>query len=185
MHPLMAVILPNSYSWKSNAPVRDHERYTLGVNRGRMQRFSRRTARDWEGISTTVFACLERHSLRVCERRRALLDLRLKRYWYVDFVCEGLSASPREGECCLVCLYHGGRKWFAEHEIQYADRLRRLGRQTYGANVRVMCIKVWGRGWCNASTWESSAESAETDVCDLMVVPRDWSPGGIAGAPAV
>ena len=167
MHPLMAEITPNSHSWKSNVQVRDHDRYTIGVNRGRMQRFMQRSALDWELISSTVWAWLDRHELRVCERRRALLDLRLKRFWYVDFVCE-TTRDAGDGECCLVCLFHGGRKEFAVHEIKYADRLRRLGRQTYGANVRVLCVKVWGRGWQNASTWESGAEA-------------EVSTGGIAG----
>lgn len=175
MHPLMAEIRTTNHSWRSNVRVRDHERYTIGVNRGRLRRLLQRSALDWVLISNTFWAWLDSHDLRICERRRALLDLRLKRFWYVDFVCETTRGSEA-GECCLVCLYHGGRKEFAMHEVQYADRLRRLGRQTYGADVRVMCVKVWGRGWLNASTWESGAEAGAAPVS---------SPGGISGTPAV
>lgn len=153
MHPLMVEIVAHDLSWRSNTPVRDHARYEIGVNKGRMQRFMRRTAVDWDRISDTLGEWLVRRGLRVSERRRALLDLRTKRFWHVDFVCETNS-----GECCLVCLFHGGRNRFAMHEVQYAERLRRLAWQTYRTNVRVLGVKIRGKDWSSTSTWEAGAE---------------------------
>lgn len=153
MHPLMVEIIPRDLSWRSNVPVRDHARYEIGVNRGRMERFMRHSQADWDKIYATLYEWLHRRELRVCEQRRALLDVRLKRYWHVDYVCESAS-----GECYIVCMFHGGRQRFAVHEVQYADRIRRLAWQTYRATVRVMCVKIWGRDWSSTSTWEAGAE---------------------------
>ncbi len=151
MHPLMVEILPFELNWRANTTIPRHERYTIGMIRARNQIPGRMHIRDYERISDSVNGWLARQGVSVCETRRALLDIKTKRYWSVDFICE------LEGRCCLVCLFHGGRQAFTKHEMQYAERLMRLAKQTYLADVRVVAVKVWGRD-AQTSTWEIGSE---------------------------
>lgn len=147
MHPLMVEILPFELDWRANTVIPRHDRYSIGVSRGRQLRLGRNNAQDYGRISDSVNAWFAQMGVGICVTKRALLDTKLKRYWSVDFVCE------IEGQCCLVCLFHGGRKTFAKHEIVYAERLMRIAKQNYFANVKVIAIKVWGRVG-QMSTWE-------------------------------
>jgi hypothetical protein len=141
MHPLMARAAEEEARWSANAPAVRLERFRAGFNRGRVQRDRRSGAEGWARIVGAVEGWFDRHAESVGPYafRRGLVDLKRRRIWSVDIVCE------LDGACCLVCLFHGGRERFAKHEVEYARRMHRVALGTYGAAVRVVCLKVWGR----------------------------------------
>ena len=149
LHPLMAKAALRGTLWASNAPVRHLDRFKAVFNRGRVERDVLNDLDQWSGILGAVAEWFDRRSeeLGPYVFQRGLLDLRRRLIYSVDIVCE------LGGECCLVCLFHGGRERFAKHEVEYARRLRRVAIGTYGAAVRVICIKVWGRRF-QTSEWE-------------------------------
>ena len=159
MHPLMARAVFNGARWASNAPVRDLERFKAVFNRGRVQRDRRNGAETWALVLQSVEAWFTQHAETVgtYEFQRGLLDLKRKRVYSVDIVCE------LGGECCLVCMFHGGREAFAGHEVEYARQVRRVALETYGASVLVVCLKVWGKRR-ELSTWEFEPENAAAAV---------------------
>ena len=141
MHPLMARAAEEEARWSANAPAVRLERFRAGFNRGRVQRDRRSGAEGWARIVGAVEGWFDRQAESVGPYafRRGLVDLKRRRIWSVDIVCE------LDGACCLVCLFHGGRERFAKHEVEYARRMHRVALGTYGAAVRVVCLKVWGR----------------------------------------
>ena len=142
MHPYMARAVPRERRWACSAPVRQLERFKSVFNRGRVQRDARNDSEQWARILGAVERWFDQlgEPVGAYEFQRGLVDLRRRRVWSVDIVLE------LGGECCLVCFFHGGRSRFAKHEAEYARRLSALARETYGASVRVICLKVWGRG---------------------------------------
>jgi hypothetical protein len=51
-----------------------------------------------------------------------------------------------KGRCTLVTLSCSPRRVWTEGELAYAQRLKRLARATYGADVRVVAVKVYAKG---------------------------------------
>jgi len=151
LHPLMARAVFRGARWASNAPVRHLNRFRAVFNRGRVERDSLSDTDRWSLILAAVDSWFGQQDLGLFVLQRGLLDLKRRRIYSVDIVCE------LGGQCCLVCLFHGGREKFAKHEVEYARRLRRVAMGTYGAAVRVICLKVWGQG-CQVSEWEVEAE---------------------------
>ena len=151
MHPLLARAAEAEARWSANAPAVRLDRFRAGFNRGRVERDRRNGPEAWARIIGAVEGWFDSQPELVgpYEFRRGLVDMKRRRVWSVDIVCE------LDGACCLVCLFHGGRERFAKHEVEYARRMRRVALGTYGAAVRVVCLKVWRSGAAPCvSVWE-------------------------------
>jgi hypothetical protein len=127
MHPHMARV--EGWEWDCPARVRGRQGYRLGARRGAPITHPEQLGR-WLG----------RRGVRVLEEGRGLLDTKGQRVWRVDLVCE------MGGRCTLVALSCSPRRVWAASELAYARRLKALARATYGAEVRVMAVKVYGGG---------------------------------------
>ena len=113
LHPMMARAVFRGALWASNAPVRHLDRFKAVFNRGRVERDVLNDMDRWSGIMGAVAEWFERRAVDLGPYvfQRGLLDLRRRLVYSVDIVCE------LDGECCLVCLFHGGRERFAQHEV--------------------------------------------------------------------
>ena len=131
MHPHMARV--SGWEWECPARVRGRQGYRLGAYRSTPAACTEQLGR-W----------MERRGVRVLEEGRGLLDTKGQRVWRVDFVCE------MRGRCTLVALSYSPRRVWGARELAYARRLKEVARATYGADVRVLAVKVYGKG-CIAS----------------------------------
>jgi hypothetical protein len=127
MHPHMARV--EGWDWNCPGRVRGREGYRIGAHRGAPGTYTEQLTR-W----------MERRGVRVFEEGRGLLDTKGQRVWRVDFVCE------MGGRCTLVTLSCSPRRVWTGSELAYAQRLKHLARATYGADVRVVAIKVYAKG---------------------------------------
>ena len=148
MHPLMVEISPLHSTWRSNARIQHLEMYSLGIKPTSNRPYStRHNIREFERIANSIDDWMEVQGVGLYESRHALADPRTKRLWKVDFVCE------IDNECCLVCLFHSRMQSISKSELEYAERLKKIARTTYKANVRVVILKVRPRDG-HITTWE-------------------------------
>lgn len=129
MHPHMARV--TGWEWKCPARVRGRDGYRIGACPREIPR---------SAYSEQLARWMERRRVSVFEEGRGLLDPKGQRVWRVDFVCE------MKGRCTLVTLSCSPRRVWTEGELAYAQRLKRLARATYGADVRVVAVKVYAKG---------------------------------------
>ena len=90
LHPLMARAVFRGARWASNAPVRHLSRFKAVFNRGRVERDAQNGTARWSLILAAVEAWFDQRPEEVglFVLQRGLLDLRRKRIYSVDIVCE-------------------------------------------------------------------------------------------------
>jgi hypothetical protein len=155
MHPLMVQLSPLLLDgWKANVQIRNMERFRAGaLCRGQ-------EAGELESTVSAVSQWFFRNRVVMCETQRALLDLKQKKYWFVDFVCE------LGGDCCLVCVFHGRSGIISKSEKKYMERIVKLSKQTYMAEVHVLAIKVWG-DQRRTFTWQAGNEGNPLRITEI------------------
>jgi len=155
MHPLMVEISPLHSTWRSNARIQHFGQYSLGIKPTTNRPHStRHDIREFERIANSIDDWMELQGVGLYESRRALADPRTKRLWKVDFVCE------IDSQCCLVCLFHSRMRNIARSELEYAERLKKIARTTYKADVRVIILKIRPRDG-HITTWEVGSETRD------------------------
>jgi hypothetical protein len=87
-----------------------------------------------------VVCWLDRHRARLVTGERGLLDLRRQRLCRVDMVCE------MDGRPAVLCLLPGRRRGLSAVEQGYLRTLRRVGAETYGADLRALALRVMPSG---------------------------------------
>jgi hypothetical protein len=93
-----------------------------------------------QSVADTLQRWLVRRRVSVWETRRGLIDTRHKKILLVDFVCQ------LGRRCHLLCLFYGNRRAWEPRELEYAGRIKRLARETYRCDARVLAVKVYGDG---------------------------------------
>ena len=151
MHPLMAEVRlpeqqagstqPPALQWRCNAPqeVRAAAAFRVGMP-GRTNSSLARGGLSLTELTHGIRRWARRHALSGFQTRCALLDMRLRRVWCVDFVCE------LRGRCALMCVFLGERRALTPMERRYMLRLRRLATETYRADVRVVALRAMNNG---------------------------------------
>lgn len=132
MHPLLARVEAHTGGWQCPFFTREgglKSRFRLGARQASQG-----------GGGEHMERWMARRGVRVFEEDRGLLDTKGLRVWRVDLVCEV------QGRCTLVALSRSTRRVWTGAELAYARRLKRLARTTYGADARVMAIKVYAEG---------------------------------------
>ena len=139
MHPALAWANPATSSWTSHVDLPGGAEYT-SEGPALSPEDMARCGLTLPGVAEALQRWLVNRRVAVWDTRRGLIDPGARKIWLVDFVCQ------LGGRCHLLCMFYGTRRVWAAEELAYAQGVRRLARETYRCDARVLAVKVYGGG---------------------------------------